>query len=471
MSRTRVLLTGASGSMGNEAFQELLRRSDRVQTRLLLRPSAVNKKRFAPYEGRQGLEIVWGDVTELDDVCRAVEGVEFVLHAAAMISPAADRAPEQSRRINAGGAAHLVEAIRRQPRGGDDIRFVFVGSVAQYGDRLPPHHRINVGDPLMPSVHDYYALSKCEAETTVIESGLRGWASLRQTYIAIPDTFSLLDPIMFHQPLDQHIELITSRDAGYGLVQCIEAGDDFWGRIYNMSGGPACRVTYQEYIDHVFRIVGLGDHRRVFERNWFATRNFHCGYFEDSHVLDAHLGHFRDDLHEHYRQLHEAFPAWMRWGSSLVPAAALKLFLRRLAEPLEWIANDDHARIDAFFGSREHWDRIPAWDWEAGVPGREPDDHSGATSGSHPLEGTPDVGAFARSRGGKCLSPGYVDRGTRLLWECSQGHRFEGSPRLLMEAGYWCPECAARVEDASGWDYARRAQGDPALARIHRPVD
>ncbi|MBW1885988.1 MAG: NAD(P)-dependent oxidoreductase, partial [Deltaproteobacteria bacterium] len=61
MAKRTILLTGASGSMGSEAFHELLRRTDRLSTRLLLRPSKVNKKQFARYDGRDGVEIVWGD--------------------------------------------------------------------------------------------------------------------------------------------------------------------------------------------------------------------------------------------------------------------------------------------------------------------------------------------------------------------------------------------------------------------------
>jgi nucleoside-diphosphate-sugar epimerase len=111
MARERVLLTGASGSMGHEAFLVLMRRSDRYDTRLLLRGSKKNRKAFSPYAGKPGLEIVWGDLAKPEDVHRAVDGVDFVLHPAALISPAADRDPEQARRINVGGMANLIEAF------------------------------------------------------------------------------------------------------------------------------------------------------------------------------------------------------------------------------------------------------------------------------------------------------------------------------------------------------------------------
>jgi nucleoside-diphosphate-sugar epimerase len=163
MAKKKVLLTGASGSMGGEAFKELLRRRDLYDTVLLLRPSKKNRKAFAKYEGQKGLKIVWGDLCNFDDVLQAVSGVDHVLHPAAFISPAADYNPPLCRKINTCGTENIVEAIKRQPDSGDNIRLVSIGSVAEYGDRLPPVQWIKVGDPLKPSVGDYYATTKMGA--------------------------------------------------------------------------------------------------------------------------------------------------------------------------------------------------------------------------------------------------------------------------------------------------------------------
>ena len=114
MAKRTILLTGASGSMGNEAFLELLRRTDRLKPRLILRPSKINRKKFARYDGRDGVEIVWGDLTNPEDVKRAVAGVDVVLHPAAMISPAADRNPALAREINVGGTQNIIDAIKAE---------------------------------------------------------------------------------------------------------------------------------------------------------------------------------------------------------------------------------------------------------------------------------------------------------------------------------------------------------------------
>lgn len=48
---------------------------------------------------------------------------------------------------------------------------------------------------------------------------------------------------------------------------------------------------------------------------------------------------------------------------------------------------------------------------------------------------------IARLRGGKCLSKKYIDQNTKLLWECSKGHRWMSVP-VSIKSGTWCPECA-----------------------------
>ncbi|HPQ69065.1 MAG TPA: NAD(P)-dependent oxidoreductase [bacterium] len=447
MAKKRVLLTGASGSMGNAALLELLNRRERYDIVLLLRPSQKNKDAFARYADEPGVRIVWGDLGQADDVLRAVDGVDYVLHPAAMIAPAADHHPQQARKSNYEGTVNIVEAIKKQPDGGAHVRFVNVCTVAAYGDRLPPNHMIRVGDPLYPSVGDYYAITKIAAERAVIEAGLKYWASMRQTYIAIPKAWTLMDPIMFHQPLDQHIELITDADAGYGLVQTLEAPDEFFGRVYNMSGGPSCRVVYEDYLKWSMEAFGQGDYRKVVDRNWFTLRNFHCGWYEDGDELNKFLGHWRQSLQDHQRQVESCIPPLMKLGSKLSPAFVSRLYMKRLADPLKWIAAGKQEIVKAFYGGPDEWKKIPAWG--------EPFAVQRQASERPPLPTTPEQ--WAQSRGGELLERGDG----KHQWRCGFGHEFEASPKTIA-AGHWCPQCMAPP-----WNYAEIAKRDPAIARLY----
>jgi len=265
-----------------------------------------------------------------------------------------------------------------------------------------------------------------------------------------------MDPIMFHQPVNTHIELITGEDAGYGLVQTIEAPDEFYGRVYNMGGGPSCRVVFGDYMSRMMKLFGLGDYRKIMSLNWYAIRNFHCCWYEDSWVLNEYLGHWRHSLEDHYRQVEEVIPWYLKFGGSIAPAFIVKAFMRRMADPLKWIKTNDVEKIKAFFGSREAWENIPDWDHYI-----DTDSGKEMEPGEDTLRTIEDARELAESRGGQCLSGESGDVNEKLSWRCGFGHEWEASKRLL-QAGHWCPECAAPP-----WDYDSKAKGDPALAKIY----
>jgi hypothetical protein len=81
--------------MGGEALKELLRRKDKYDIVVIMRPSRKNKEMFAKWEAEPGVRIVWGDLWEFKDVQEAMKSVDHVLHPAAFISPEADMNPVQ----------------------------------------------------------------------------------------------------------------------------------------------------------------------------------------------------------------------------------------------------------------------------------------------------------------------------------------------------------------------------------------
>lgn len=164
--------------MGRAGFQELLSRSDKFDITLLVRPSLKNRIRMRKYAKLKNVRIVWGDLTCYEDVLDGVTGADYVLHVGGMVSPKADPKPKTTRAVNVLGADNIVRAIKAQPFP-DRIKTVYIGSVAQTGDRNPPLHWGRTGDPINISIYDHYAVTKTIAERIFAESGLKYWVSLR----------------------------------------------------------------------------------------------------------------------------------------------------------------------------------------------------------------------------------------------------------------------------------------------------
>lgn len=62
------------------------------------------------------------------------------------------------------------------------------------------------------------------------------------------------------------------------------------------------------------------------------------------------------------------------------------------------------------------------------------------------LKGTiEEMQSIARERDGKCLSKKYVNRYTKLEWQCAKGHVWWSTPTHVKSSGSWCPYCARTV--------------------------
>lgn len=242
--RTRVLLTGATGNWGREALRTLCEVPDRVQVLAAALDTAEDRAVLEEFSDMESLEVAWGDLTDAEFVARCVARVDRVIHLAAVVSPLADARPGLARRVNIQGMRHIIEAVRALPDP-DAVGVVGVGTVAQTGHRNPPVHWGRVGDPIRVSRLDEYGKTKVVAERMLVDSGLSRWASLRQTGMFNAGTMQIRDPIMTHVVLDGVMEWVTAQDSAR-LVTGIADPDlspEFWGRIYNVGGGPDWRLT------------------------------------------------------------------------------------------------------------------------------------------------------------------------------------------------------------------------------------
>ncbi len=495
MTKERVALFGASGTMGFQVFQELWRRRERYDVAVLLRSGEAGIDKFRPYlteagldptarsgvlDG-EGLRVVWGDARDEADVAAVVAGVDWVLNAMAVISPQADYHPELAQAVNDDAIGTILAAIENEPNGAERIGYVHTGSVAQTGNRPVGVHVGRIGDPLKPSVFDAYAVTKIAGERRVLESPLKHWVSLRMSFIMPTHharLMALLDPISFHMPLAIRMENITDRDAGFAMVNCLDLRDEpsFWRRAYNISGGPDMRTNAYQYLTDAYALMGL-EWERCSERNWYALRNFHLQYFEDSDVANDFLHHWRDDDAAQQLAL-ESTMAWylklLRWlARRVTPVRRLAesityRTLKRLAEghlngPRHWYLYDNTLRLDAFFGGKAAYEAIPGWDEP--IPGLEPDapyrrlEH-GYDENKEELE-LADLRGAAEYRGGSCLNTQWSgDLQQQLTWLCAFGHRFTAKPTTVLHAGHWCPECAAR------WNGPEQARLNPFFAQV-----
>ena len=369
MAKTKrtVFLTGGTGNMGWAGFQELYARKERFDIRLLARDSKKNHKMLDRYASDPAVTVIWGDLTRYEDVLAGVNGADIVLHVGGMVSPAADYFPEKTLKVNVSAAENVAKAVLAQPNA-DDIKVVYIGSVAQYGDRNPPRHWGDVNEPQTPAKYDMYALSKIRAEQIFAESGIKHWVSLRQSGILYPGILKVVNPTAFHVPVGGVLEWATVEDSGRLLAQVCEdwVPAEFWNQAYNISSGEQYRMTNYEFETRLLKGLGLPGPEKVFRPEWFALKNFHGMWYTDADRLEDYL-HFRANtpIDEYFATMKSKLP-WFYSLAFLAPAWAVRLFMKPYAFEkgmgTQWWVENDPEKFEAYYGSREAYDAIKSWD-------------------------------------------------------------------------------------------------------------
>ena len=469
-----VFITGATGNMGWAGFQELHKRKDRFDIRLLARDSKKNRKMLAAYLEDPSVTVIWGDLTRYEDVLAGVCGSDYVLHVGGMVSPAADYYPEKTLKVNVGGAENVVKAVLAQPNA-SEIKVVYIGSVAQYGDRNPPRHWGDVNEPQVPAEFDMYALSKIRSEEIFASAGLNHWVSLRQSGILYPGILKVVNPTAFHVPMNGVLEWATIEDSGRLLANLCEDGlpEEFWCKFYNIGSGEEYRLTNYDFECYLLGCINCPAPEKIFDVKWFATHNFHGQYYLDSDRLEEYL-HFRANIPvaEYFKQMATTLPKFYKLAK-IAPAFVIKPFMRMIASDkifgtLGWLKSNNEERIKAYFGSREEREKIGSWAEMSDIhlAGEEEAERlSHGYDESKPLAelDIEDMRQAAEFRGGKCLSATMIkgDLATKLEWECAFGHRFSASPALVLLGGHWCDECLS-----APWNFDEQAKRNPFLAQV-----
>lgn len=150
---TKVLVTGGAGFIGSNLCEHLLENG--YEVRCLDNFTTGKWQNIIPLIERfpDRFEMLVGDIRKLEDCRQAVEGVEYVMHEAALGSvPRSIKDPVTTNDVNIGGFLNMLVAARDA----GVRRFIFAASSSTYGDSksLPKVEDV-IGKPLSP-----YAITK-----------------------------------------------------------------------------------------------------------------------------------------------------------------------------------------------------------------------------------------------------------------------------------------------------------------------
>ena len=253
MAEAPILVTGATGLLGNNVVRLLLERGRRV--RVLVRGGSDPQ----PLAGLD-LEVVHGDVRDAGTVRTAAAGVSAIIHAAAWVR-LTRRQLDVAREINVHGTCHVANEARES-----GVRLIHVSTI----DALAP------GSPSQPANEDTpgqkllcsYVLSKREAECEVLRRVGEGLDAVivNPGYLLGPWDWKpssgrmLLEVAQRFAPFAPRggTSICDVRDVAAGTLAAIDRGQP--GRRYILAG------ENMTYLEAWRRFAALGGRRGPIKR-------------------------------------------------------------------------------------------------------------------------------------------------------------------------------------------------------------
>jgi nucleoside-diphosphate-sugar epimerase len=243
----KVLLTGALGNIGSNTVDALLAEGHDVVAFDL--DSRRARKLAARFDER--VHVAWGDITDPASVRAALDGMDAVVHLAAIVNP--EKAPDLARRVNVDATRSLIALMQASPTA---RRLVFASSMGIFGDiqdREPP---LRVDTPVSPT--NEYGRHKLACEEAIRQSRLQ-WSILRLAGVPpIRLTGYAYDRrILFDFSGNARFEFIHPADAGTALARAV-ACEEAIGKILNIGGGEKCRMTHHTFCNEMMSAIGIG---------------------------------------------------------------------------------------------------------------------------------------------------------------------------------------------------------------------
>lgn len=151
LKNSRVLVTGGAGFIGSNLVESLLQNGNTVIC--LDNFSTGKRENIKGFLNHPRFKLIEGDIRNYDDCVKAVSGIDYVLHQAALGSvPRSLKDPVSTTDVNIGGFVKMLFASKEA----GVKRFIYAASSSTYGDHPDlPKIEEKIGNPLSP-----YAITK-----------------------------------------------------------------------------------------------------------------------------------------------------------------------------------------------------------------------------------------------------------------------------------------------------------------------
>lgn len=234
-----VLVTGGGGYLGSVLVEKLL---EKQQSVIAL---DIDGKGILPYYGHEAFTYIKGEIRDRILVHQALEGVDAVVHLAAIVGASAcEKNPELAKQVNEESTYHLVKMSKEM----GIKRFVFVNTASVYG---VSEGKADEESPV--KITSLYTATKMRAEKYVLDCESQSFHPCVLRLATLyglspkPQFNSLLNELVWSAAFKKEILIYGSmlyrpivhvRDAARAIVICLTAPlERISGQVFNVGEG------------------------------------------------------------------------------------------------------------------------------------------------------------------------------------------------------------------------------------------
>lgn len=226
----KVAVTGASGHIGNCLVRELIYKGARVK---------VLVHNFENDLAQMDVEMIRGNILEVESLKKLCEGVDVVFHLAAKIA-LDNRQSEQVYAVNVTGTKNIIEASKSACI----KKFIHFSSIDAF-QNIPSEMVTDENQPLTESEKAIYAFTKAEGERVVMNAVKEGLDAVVLSPTAVIGPFDFRESFLgralvkiYQNKLPMLISggynWVDVRDVAKTAIQSVESGRK--GEKYILSG-------------------------------------------------------------------------------------------------------------------------------------------------------------------------------------------------------------------------------------------
>lgn len=247
----RILVTGATGFIGNKLVEKLIDSDYAVHV--------FSRKPSNNYNFKWSKDVIsiQGDLTNKESICKAVKDVDAVIHLAAQLGSWWVK-ESYYYDVNVEGTKNLVEEAKRV----DLQHFIYISTAGVFGKlKQIPANELHPCLPRYP-----YEKTKYMAERYITNAASRGFPAtvLRPSHVYGPGDLNTVPLLRLLQkthffPLigggNSFFQPVYIDDLIEGIILALKHPGTTRGKLYTLAGNQA--VTFKEYFSLISKILGM----------------------------------------------------------------------------------------------------------------------------------------------------------------------------------------------------------------------